>query len=297
MQSILASESLKVVVSITPLHALVSGVMQGVANPLLIVKEGASPHDYSLRPSEIKQLQNADIIFWAGPDLETFLIKPLQNIPAKTRLVEFMKTPNLFLLPIRHSANWEEHAHASHDTHSDHHTHEGLTDPHFWLDPNNAARLLDLISKNLSDIDPIHQQQYQENSNRLKTQLLALDKKLKIKLQPIQTIPFIVFHDAYQYFEHHYGLKGVGSITLHPELPPSANRIQQLQATIRRTHAACIFSEPQFQPKLVDSLAKDLHIKTGILDPLGPKTRQGAEGYFELLEQLSESLSSCLGNP
>lgn len=293
-----ASSSPLVVASITPFYDLVASVMEGVGIPKLLVKAGASPHQYTLRPSDIQMIKDADIIFWAGPDLESFLVKPLStnNLKKEAQVIQFDKTPGLLLLPIRQSANWDPHDHHdNHEGHDDHsHQHHGTIDMHFWLDPNNARLLIDNIVKQLAKIDAPNASIYQKNGKKIKHQLAQLDLTLKAKLKNVSKIPYIVFHDAYQYFEHHYGLNGVGAITLHPEVPPSVQRLSVIRETIQKTHAQCVFTEPQFEPKLVQSIIEDTHVKSGVLDPLGPEPKNGQNGYFILLETITKSLSHCL---
>ncbi len=292
----------KVAVSITPFYALVAAIMQGVGTPQLLVSPGSSPHQYVLKPKEIKLLKQADLIFWGGPELETFLVKSLHNIeherPCKTRVIQLGKTMGLMLLPIRHSAAWDPHEHHNHSDHSDHSDHHHYSaqnvDMHFWLDTNNAMVIADTIVHSLLTVDPKHAALYRKNGEALKHRLIALDYKIRQKLEPLKTVPFIVFHDAYQYFEHQYGLKGVGSITLHPEVPPSAKRLHTIRSIIVQTKAKCVFTEPQFQPKLVQSITENLPVKMGELDPIGNKTENNPDGYFKLLEDLTDSMYSCL---
>ena len=315
LSPILRSEEVKappqVVVSITPFYNLVAFIMQGVGTPTLLVKPGASPHEYSLKPSEVKKLINADILFWGDENLETFLVKPLDSLKstesAPKHIVMLSQTPKLLLLPTRQSPGWEPHEHAhdhdgeesDHDHEHDHdhnHSHDahGINDMHFWLDPNNAILLSDAIAKSLSAIDPLHASIYQKNVENLKQHIKKTDEKIAAQLKSMQGKPFVVFHDAYQYFEKHYGLNGVGSITLHPELPPSIQRLNTIRETIQETHAVCVFSEPQFEPKIVQTITEDLKVKTGELDPLGNPAKPNADGYSELLENLSNSLVKCL---
>lgn len=297
----------RVVVSITPFHALVAGVMCGVGTPELLVRPGASEHDFSLRPTKVRELHEADIIFWGGPGLETYLIKPLNTVQ-KAQIVELQKTPDLLLLPVRTSPNWEPHVHGNHahenHAHGELHEHgEGdghehddheISDMHFWMDLHNAALMTDKIQEILSEKDPHHKAIYKKNSESIKNRLLIIDKKIKEKLASVQNVPFLVFHDGYQYFEHRYHLNGIGAITLHPEYPIGLERLTAIRNTIQKSKAKCIFSEPQFSPKLVDELSRELHVKKGVLDPLGPKTPECAEGYFNLLENLSNSIYGCL---
>jgi zinc transport system substrate-binding protein len=272
----------RVLVSINPFYGLVAGVMQGIAKPSLLLDIGASPHDYSLKPSQMRQLQDANLIFWGGPDLESFLIKPLKSQKAKT--LAFEQVPGLERLAMRS----QDHVHHGHD---EQHSH-GLIDMHFWLDPHNAIAMTKAIILHLSVIDPEHQKQYQSNGNVLIGRLKTLDLQLQKNLAAVQSKPYVVFHDAYQYFEKRYHLQGAGSLSLHPELPPSAKRLSRIRAMIEQEKVVCLFSEPQFSPALVRSIASELQIKTGVLDPLG--TDPSAEGYFSLMATLSEALKGCL---
>jgi len=285
-------ESPKVVVSITPFYALVADLMEGVGTPILLVQPGASPHQYALRPSDLQRLAEADLIFWAGPTLETFLVKPLGNLPPSKKIIVLEKTPQLLLLPVRQEPAWEPHAHTDDTAHTDEHSTDH--DMHFWLDPHNAVILTDAIVQNLVQTDPKHADIYKKNGENLKTRLRALDIHIAQKLADVQNIPYLVFHDAYQYFEHRYHLNAVGSITLHPELPPSAKRLTIIRGILEKTKARCVFTEPQFQSKLVHSIIQDLPVKIGELDPIGQATQDNPEGYFVLLENLADSMKNCL---
>lgn len=280
----------EVLVSITPFHALVAGVMCGVKEPRLLLQPGASPHHYSLRPSEVAALHKADIIFFGGPDLESFLEKPLSTL-SRAKIVRLDKTPKLQLLNLRTEVDWLKSQHDNHD-HDHHHT--GTYDMHFWLDPKNAIVLVDYITEILAKEDPLHANQYKKNSENLKQELKALDLQLQQKLAKVKKVPYLVFHDAYQYFEERYGLKSMGAITLHPELPISLERLKHLQNNMINHKTACVFSEPQFKPKIVETLVEGTNIKTGVIDPLGDKTSHCAKGYFTLLENIAKSLEECL---
>lgn len=289
-----AADTPKVVVSIPPLYALVSAVMKNVGTPTLLLQAGASPHHYSLKPSDAKHLYTADIIFWAGPELESFLTKILSNtqdLKPSVLNIALVESPQLLLLPIRTGATFEPHEHGDH-THHDHDHHH--TDMHFWLDPMNAKVMVAYIADILSKADPLHAAEYQHNANTAKQTLTHLDMQLKQQLSPIQKKPYIVFHDAYQYFEHRYDLQGVGAISLNPEIPPSAKRVKHIQAIIHSTHALCVFSEPQFQSKIINTIIAGTSVHTGELDPLGPVTHQGLKDYIDLLENLTAALQGCL---
>lgn len=283
----------RVVVSINPFYGLVASVMQGVGKPSLLLKIGASPHEYTLKPSEIRQLEAATLIFWGGPALESFLIKPLAQQQAK--IVAFDQVPGLHTLALRTNMIWQSEEPEASGHHHHHHSHSdahGSIDMHFWLDPHNAIAMTKAIILQLSAVDPEHQSHYQANGVALIARLNALDLKLRKKLQSIHARPFVVFHDAYQYFEQRYHLQGSGSISLHPELPPSVKRLSTIRSIIAQQKVVCLFSEPQFSSALVHSIADDLPVKTGVLDPIG--TDPSPEGYFTLMENLSEALTGCL---
>lgn len=314
-----SNTNLRVVTTIAPFHALVSAVMGNLGVPELLLKPGASPHHYTLRPSEIKVLQDAEVIFWGGPQLESFLVKPLSTIERSypsLNIIQLDKTPSLVLLPVRRSSTFEtccghdhehehehDHGHSHNNDHDHGHGHEADNhDMHFWLDPNNAKVLIDHIAKVLSEKDPIHKNEYFENAKQFKLKLSALDEKLKEELKPVQKKPFIVFHDAYQYFEKHYHLTAAGSITVHPEIPPSVERLQEIRSIIKKTKAVCVFREPQFNSQLIKGIAEETGIHIGELDPLGvslgsareSKDESKGEGYLILLKNLAKSFRECL---
>lgn len=285
--------ALEVAVSIRPLHSLVSAVMDGVGTPALIVQGAGSPHSYILRPVDAKTIASADIIFWAGPELETFLIKPLATIskPGATHIA-LSATPGLKLLNRREGGTFEPHDESAAHPHAN--DKKNFPDLHFWLDPENAILMVDEIARQLSDKDPQNAKQYQTNAAAYKQRLEALTNEIQTKLAPVKNRPFIVFHDAYHYFENRFKITVAGSVTINPEHIPSVQRIRQLREKIRTLHAACIFSEPQFQSKFISTLTEGTDIKTGTLDPLGSSIPTGPEQYITLIENLADSIIDCL---
>jgi zinc transport system substrate-binding protein len=273
----------KVVVTISPIYALTQNIMQGVAEPILLVSPGASPHTYALKPSQVSDLNSADLVIWIGESLETFLIKMLAQLPKTTKTLTLLTTPGLDPLPFRTQRTWEH----DHD-----HAHTGF-DPHVWLDPIRMQTLVLAIAHALADIDPNNKNIYQSNATQINTQLSQLDTQLRQDLTPVQNKPFIVFHDAYQYFEKRYQLNAVGAITLNPEIMPSAKHIQAIQDLIKQKNVVCIFAEPQFKPAIVDMIATGTQVREGVLDPLAMEG-QGFTGYSHLLTHLSAGLRTCL---
>jgi len=277
----------EVVVSIKPLHFLVSGVMEGVSEPQLLVKGGGSPHDYAMRPSDARMLADAELIVWVGPQLESFLVKPLTTLGKKARQLEFGEVLESEMLPVREGGAWGSGDHAHH-LHSD--QHHLVRDPHFWLDPHLAKQVVEKTAAELVAIDPVHSEQYLRNAAGLKGRLDTLDAELKIRLAPVRDIPYLVFHDAYQYFEVAYGLNVAGSVTANPERRPGARGIAEIRQRIVKVQARCVFSEPQFEPRLVATVIEGTGARTGVLDPLGVELPAETESYFRLMNHLADNL-------
>jgi zinc transport system substrate-binding protein len=298
-----------VVASIKPLHSLVAGVMQGIGEPVLVVKGGGSEHGYSVRPSAARSLEQAEVVFWVGEPLETFLIKPLQALAGHARIVALWEVPGLTLLAARAGGMWESHDDTHAGDHAQPHEYEGSeaeneaaeepahgqTDMHIWLDPGNAKVLTAAIAAALGDADPPNASIYRGNAERMRQQLDELDRSLEDRLMAVGDRPYVVFHDAYQYFERRYEMRAVGAITINPTLRPSARRLQEIQDRLQQLNAACVFAEPQFEPALVDTVLEGTGARKGLLDPLGADLDAGPEQYFQLMSRLADSLIDCLG--
>ena len=323
------AESPNVVVSIKPIHSLIAGVMKGVGTPYLMVQGAASPHTYSLRPSDAHKLEHADAVFWVGEIVESFLIRPLRSVPNGVEISELLKEGGIQLLSARKGGAWEGHAHEDeghdkhgHDDHSekhhdgedekhaneeedhDKHGHDGHSkkhhdgdhiDGHIWLDPNNAVAIVRVAERLLSRVDSENAAVYQKNSQALIARILKLEKDISVTLAPVKAVPYVVFHDAYQYIEAHFGLNSIGSVSVHAGRSPGAKRLYELRHKIVDLGAKCVFSEPQFENKLVRTIIEGTGALTGVLDPLGADVPPGTDAYFELMRQLAGSLESCLG--
>jgi zinc transport system substrate-binding protein len=292
LPSMAAAPAPRVVVSIAPIHSLVAGVMAGVGTPALIVKGGNSPHSYSLRPSEARALAEAQVIFWVGKNLESFLVRPLATLGASARIVTLATAPGVHLLPARRGGVWEPDSdEAGQKPESDLATY----DPHIWLDPQNAEAIVRAAVTTLSQVDPAHREMYRNNGRQLQRRLAKLQADLEKKLAPVRHVPFVVFHDAYQYFDRRFHLRAVGSLTVNPEQMPGARRLKEIRDKILAVQARCVFSEPQFQPRLVATLVEGTAARTGVLDPLGADIAPGPKAYFTLLRRMGKALKSCLG--
>ena len=279
-----------VVASIKPVYALVAGVMRGVAEPVLLIRGGASPHDFSLRPSEARAIYKAELVFWVGDHLESFLSKMLRS--TKARNVALAQIPGIELLGLREGGLWDSQG--SHERHHEHQQHAGDYDPHIWLDPHNAVVMVRAIEAALADLDPDHQDRYRDNAAELIARLHTLDAALAERLASIKDKPYIVFHDGYQYFERRYGLAAAGSVTLDPEKKTGARRISEIRRRIDENRIVCVFSEPQFEPALVRVLIENTSVGTGVLDPVGGTLAAGPDAYFQLMNNLADNLYACL---
>ena len=300
---------IKVVASIKPIHSLASYLMDGVAKPDLIVDGYSSPHGFSLKPSHAKMLQNADIIFWVGEDLENFLVKPLNSIAKKAEKIELMEIKGLEKLKFRernifdgheghddHGHDEDGHKEDDHEEHGhDEHGHEGHAhgehDPHIWLDPENAKVILNEMVEHLIENDEKNASTYKKNLKKAQKDLDKLLKKVKSDLN--KDFKSIVFHDAYQYFEKRFDVNVLGAFTVNTDVMPGAEQLAEIREIIEHDKVSCIFSEPQFNPDIINAVAKDMDIQTGVLDPLGATLDPGKDLYFDLIKNMSKSFKGC----
>lgn len=312
-----------VVVSIKPIHSLVAAIMQGVGEPGLIVDGAASPHTYALKPSNAAALQDADLIFWVGHGLEAFLEKPLEALGTGATIVELEDAPGLEKLKFREGGAFEAHDHEGHaheseghdhqseegghdhagedghaaevgEAHAHDHAHEGGYDTHLWLDPMNAKAMATAIEAALAKADPDNAATYKANLAALDANIDALDTEIAATLAPVKDKPFVVFHDAYQYFEHRYGVRVIGSITVSPETMPGAERVSEIRGKVTELGAACVFAEPQFEPKIVNVVLEGTSAKAGTLDPEAGTLAAGPALYFDMMRGLATSMKDCL---
>ena len=333
-----ANAEIKVVASIKPIHSLASYLMDGVGTPDLIVDGYASPHGFALKPSHAKMLQEADIVFWVGEDLENFLENPLGSIAKKAEKIELLQIKGLEILKFRErnifdghddhghkdddhddhakkeddhddhghdDEHKDEHKEDGHDEHGhedehkedghDEHGHEGHAhgefDPHIWLDPLNAKVILKEMAEHLIENDEKNASTYKKN---LKKGLKDLDKLVKnVKSDLNKDFKSIVFHDAYQYFESRFGVNVLGAFTVNTDVLPGAEQLAEIREIIEHDKVTCVFSEPQFNPDIINAVAKDMNISTGVLDPLGATLDPGKDLYFDLIKNMSKSFKGC----
>ena len=305
-----ANADIKVVASIKPIHSLASYLMNGVGKPDLIVDGYASPHGFAMKPSHAKMLQNADLIFWVGEDLENFLEKPLKSIANKAEKIELMEIKRLTKLEFRERNIFDKHDdhkehghkddkhddHKEHghkdDKHDGHHGHgHGEHDPHIWLDPMNAKVILSEMAEHLIENDQENASKYKANLKKAHKDLDKLTKKVKSQLN--KDFKSIVFHDAYQYFEKRFDVNVLGAFTVNTDVLPGAEQLAEIREVIEHEKVSCVFSEPQFNPDIIKAVAKDTNIKTGVIDPLGATLNPGKTLYFDLISNMSKSFKGC----
>ena len=307
-----ANAEIKVVTSIKPIHSLAIYLMDGVGKPDLIVDGFNSPHGFSMKPSHAKMLQNADLIFWIGEDLESFLEKPLNSIAKKAEKIELIEIKGLNVLKFRERNIFDEHDHddqakkeddhddhddhdKKEDDHDDHDGHEGHGhgeyDPHIWLDPINAKVILKEMTEHLIENDLKNASTYKSNLDKA---LNDIDKlTMDVMTESNESTSSIVFHDAYQYFEERFNVKILGAFTVNTDVMPGAEQLSEIREIIEHDKVKCIFSEPQFNPDIIKVVAKDMNIKTGVVDPLGATLNPGKDLYFDLIKNMSASFKGC----
>ncbi|MBN8413360.1 zinc ABC transporter substrate-binding protein [Halomonas litopenaei] len=313
-----------VAVDIPPVHAVVAQVMGELGSPELVIQPGASPHGYSMRPSEAQALASADAVFWVSDSLTPWLERARTSLADGAREVELMEAPGTVTLAYRQGATFEAHdhgdhedhdhvghKHGDHDQHADHdhadhdheqhtahdhehgHAHDGM-DPHGWLDPVNAKAWLDTIATTLAELDPEHAATYRQNAANGQADLDELIQRLDNQLDDARGVRFIVFHDAYQYFENRFAVPASGAISLGDASDPSPARIREIQTRVSDDNIQCVFREPQFNPALIDSVFEGTEVNTSIvMDPLGVDLDLGPGLYSQLLQRLADGMTDC----
>ncbi|MET1067283.1 MAG: zinc ABC transporter substrate-binding protein [Pseudomonas prosekii] len=286
-----AHAEVKVLTSIKPLQLIAAAVQDGVAVPEVLLPPGASPHNYALRPSDVRKVQSVDLLYWIGPDMEGFLPRVL-----KSRTSPSVAVQDLPGLKLRHFAE-DSHSHAEEAGQADEHDHDhrpGTLDAHLWLSPVNARVIATKMAADLSAADPANAPRYQSNLKAFDERLDALDARLKARLAGISGKPYFVFHEAFDYFEDAYGLKHAGVFSVAAEVQPGAQHVAAMRARLQEVGKTCVFSEPPLRPRLAETLVAGLPVKLAELDALGGYTPATAQGYEQVLEKLGNDLAGCL---
>ena len=273
-------------------HSLVTRVMAGIGTPDLIVNRGASPHDYSLRPSNAASLEAADLVFWISSELTPWLEGALKTLAADAKVIELMDAKGSTVLPFREGSTFETHSHRHKHDEDEHATVN--VDPHGWLDPDNGKTWLDVIATELSKIDPENTDIYFDNVSQGKTDIDAVISEIDATLATFRGTNFIVYHDAYQYFERRFDVLAAGSISMGDVSDPSPARIAEIHQTVEELDMTCVFSEPQFNPELVATVVDGTKARARVIDPLGTRLTLGADFYLNLLRNIAQTMASCL---
>ena len=314
----LASETTGVVTTIQPINSLVSSVIGNTGKTITLIPAEVSPHEHKLKPSDTKKLQNANIIFFVSDHLESSIAKVFDKLPKNIKIINLMEESGIKHLAIRDNEAWERHdhhhGHGDHDDHDkhakkhddhdhdkhakkhdDHDNHEKEDDVHIWLSPDNAVKIIKKINKELSLYFPENAKTYNKNANQMINKINQLKVELKNELSDIKDKPYIVFHDAYQYFETSFGLNAVGSVALEGDIASSPKQIAFIKDKIVKLKASCVFQEPQFDSKLVKIVVEGTNAQIGTLDPLGVNIKGKENFYLQLLKNMAKSLKDCLG--
>jgi len=292
----------RVAVDIAPVHSLVARVMDGVDTPALIIAAGASPHEYSLRPSEAAALQKADVIFWIGPELTPWLDKALSTLAHDAVQVSFINAEGTILLPYRESALFERHDHdddhADHGDHADHADHadhdQHPMDPHLWLSPENGIVWMNMIAEVLAEADPTNAATYRANAVAGQKELINLQTNINTILAPHRGKNFITFHDGFQYFEDHFNFPAMGAIALSDASQPGPARLAAIRERIANESISCVLSEPQYQSGIITAVTGEIEVNIGVVDAVGYRLELGRDLYPQLLRDLAEALAECL---
>lgn len=291
------AEPPRVVTDIAAVHSLVSRVMEGVGEPDLLIPPGASAHFYALKPSDAKKLRGAEIVIKIGPQLSPWMDRPLTALAGSAQRLRLLEQPETLTLPVRGGATFDPHDHVG-DHGDDEHEAGGpetdeAIDPHAWLDPENGKIWLGIIATALSEMDPEHAALYRANAEAGVDDIAAAAAETRAILAPVQDLRFVVFHDAFQYFEHRFGLSAVGAIALSDASPPGPARIAELRDRVAALGVACALTEPQFDPDLMRTVFHGHAIRTAVVDPAGDAIPLGPDMYPELIRSIGRALASC----
>lgn len=283
-----AQAEVKVLTSIKPLQLIAAAVQDGVAIPEVLLPPGASPHNYALRPSDVRKVQSVDLVYWIGPDMEGFLPRVLNG-----RTLPSVAVQDLPGLKLRRFVE-DSHSHGEEADEHDHDHRPGSLDVHLWLSPVNARVIATKMAADLSAADPANAARYQSNLMAFDDRLDALDLRLKKRLASIEGKPYFVFHEAFDYFEDAYGLKHAGVFSVAAEVQPGAQHVAAMRTRLQDVGKTCVFSEPPLRPRLAETLVAGLPVKLAELDALGGYTPATAQGYEQVLEKLGNDLAGCL---
>ncbi|MGL6264336.1 zinc ABC transporter substrate-binding protein ZnuA [Aeromonas jandaei] len=284
--------AVEVLTTIKPLGFIAAAITEGVSEPEVLLPTGASPHDFSLRPSDVRSIREADLVVWVGPELEGFMSKPLANHP---HVLTLTQVPGMPLFNYATKDSHQHHDHAAHDHddegHEGHH-HEGI-DPHIWLGPMQAKVIAGAIASELGKLDPANKSRYEANLAAFTAKVDARDKVIAGQMKAVNQKGYFVFHEAYGYWERHYGMSSKGHFTVSPERRPGAKTLVEIRKALEEKQASCIYAEPQFSPAVIESVARNTGARVLLLDEVGEQVPLGPDGYPQFMEQLANAFAQC----
>ena len=288
---------ISVVASIKPIHSLVAAVMGDIGTPHLLLEAPSSAHHFTLKPSQARSLQAADIVFWVGPTMEQPLTKALATLAPRAQTLPLIESAGLVLINFdKVTPAHEKHDHEKHDKHDEHAKHDDhLINPHIWLDPQNAKIMLGVMAARLAKADPKNASAYAANADSMAARLATLETDITSQLASYSAAKFLVLHDAHVYFERRFGLRNYGAITTEPDVMPTASRVKALRDELREHRFDCIFTEPFLGQKAVALIAEGSKVSIGTLDPIASNLPAGAQLYPDLLMSYAKALQSCFG--
>ena len=284
-----AHAEVRVLTSIKPLQLIAAAVQDGVGTPEVLLPPGASPHNYALRPSDVRRVREVDLFYWIGPDLESFLPRVLQG-----RSLPVVTVQSLPELRLRHFAADSQSHEAADPAEHDHDHSPGSLDAHLWLSSVNARVIAARMATDLSAADPANAARYKSNVKVFDERLDAMDARVKARVAGVAGKPFFVFHEAFDYFEDAYGLKHTGVFSVAAEVQPGAQHVAAMRTRLSEVGKTCVFSEPPLRPRLAETLTAGLPVKLAELDGLGGYTAATAQGYEQMMEKLGNDLAVCL---
>ena len=284
-----------VVASLKPLGFIASAIADGVTDTQVLLPDGASEHDYSLRPSDVKRLQGADLVVWIGPEMEAFMEKSVSNIPEakQVTIAQLKDVKPLLMKGADDDDDDHDHDHG-HAEKGDAHHHHGDYNMHLWLSPEIARASAVAIHEKLVELMPQSRAKLDANLKDFEAQLASTETQVGNELAPLKGKGYFVFHDAYGYFEKQFGLTPLGHFTVNPEIQPGAQRLHEIRTQLVEQKATCVFAEPQFRPAVVEAVARGTSVRMGTLDPLGTNIKLGKTSYSAFLNQLANQYASCL---
>lgn len=280
-----------VVASVRPLGFIASAIADGVTPTEILLPDGASPHDFALRPSDLQKMRRADLVVWVGPEMEAFMTKSAAQL-SPNRQVEIATLSTVVLLLQKGDHDDDEHDHGHGESGDDHH--HGEYNMHVWMSPEIAKQTAIAIHAKLLELMPQKKDKLDANLKQFEDSLTKVDKNLGKMLQPVQGKGYFVFHDAYGYFEKHFGLSPLGHFTVNPEIQPGAQRLHLIRTQLVEQKAVCVFAEPQFRPAVINAVAQGTTVRMGTLDPLGSGIALGKDSYVNFLSHLTDQYVSCL---